>query len=128
MAPQEWAVGAQRQRLDEFFPIYLEHAATGNYQACWPLLFIPWFKTWPATPIPLPNLDPVEVLPQPPMIGLTTKQANTLKAKLKREADWARELDRVRLMTTVQRDAWCLGQGITKKQKVCFFICIATLM
>lgn len=112
MAPQQWAVGEQRQRLDNFFPTYLEYAATGNYQACWPLLFIPWFDTWPANPIPLPDLDHVDVVPEPLLavsfVGLTTNQVTALKAKHKREADWRHELVRVRSMNAVQRSAWCL--------------------
>lgn len=122
MAPQEWAVGEQRKRLDEFFPTYLEHGATGSYHNCWPLLFIPWFDTWPATPVPLPDLDRVEVVPappaSPPLVALTAKQATSLKAKIKREADWAKELDRVCAMTSAQRDVWCLGRGIYKKKQV----------
>lgn len=126
MAPQEWAVGEQRQRLDEFFPTYLEYGVTGNYQPCWPLLFIPWFETWPATPIPLPDLDHVDdVVPEPlavSIVTLTAKQTAALKAKRKREVDWRNELIKVRGMGTVQRAAWCLGKGVSKKKQVCCLI------
>lgn len=123
MAPPEWAVGEQHKRLGAFFPTYLEHGTRGTYQDCWPLLFIPWFATWPAKPIPLPNLDHVEVVPTPAAApsarALTAKEAAAAKSKLKHEEDWRLELNKVRAMTTTERDKWCLGRGIEKKQQVC---------
>lgn len=77
--------------------------------------------TWPAEPIPLPNLD--EVQPTPALVievaGLTAKQIAAAKAKAKHDTDWQSELGRVCTMTDTQRVAWCLGQGIEKKKQVC---------
>lgn len=119
MPPPPWAEGEQLVRLNAFFPIYLEHAEQGTYPQCWPELFIPWFASWPAEPIPLPNLN----LPTPaPMIidfaGLTVKEVATAKAKVKRAADWQTELATIRLMTEPEKAAWCLGRGVEKKQGV----------
>lgn len=120
MAPQQWAVGEQRQRLEDFLPTYLGYGERGNYQECWPQLFIPWFATWPASPIPLPNLDIPAVAPAPlALTNLTVKQAAAAKAKAKRDTDWRNELEKVRGMTAPQREVWCLAQGIDKKKQVC---------
>lgn len=120
MAPSTWAQGDQLVRLNDFFPKYLEHGERGTYSKCWPNFFVPWFETWPAEPIPLPNLN----LPTPaPVIieaaGLTVKQLAAARAKVKRETDWQAELARVRLMTDAEKAAWCLAQGLEKKKGVC---------
>lgn len=120
MPPLTWAQGDQLARLNAFMPIYLEHAQQGTYPQCWPRLFIPWFVSWPAEPIPLPNLE----LPTPvPIIiefdGLSAKQVTAAKAKAKREADWQTELASLRLMTATEKAVWCLGKGVEKEKGVC---------
>lgn len=120
MAPPVWATDEQLVRLNGFLPTYLEHGERNNYPECWPKLFIPWFESWPAGPIPLPNLDATQ--PTPAIIqteGRTAKQITAAKAKAKRDADWQGELTRVRAMDETQRAAWCLGQGIEKQKRVC---------
>lgn len=133
MAPLQWAEGEQLTRLEDFLPTYLEYAQHGNYQDCWPQLFIPWFVTWAAHPIPLPNLalppPDTRVAPVAPAVPtLTAKQAAAAKAKLKRETDWQTELAELRLMTTAQQDVWCHGQGVIKKKQVRALSCIRHLL
>lgn len=120
MPAPTWAEGEQLVRLNDFLPTYLEHAEQGTYPQCWPLIFLPWFASWPAEAIPLPNLNlptPVPVVIE--VAGLTAKQLAAAKAKVKRQADWQTELARVRLMNETEKAAWCLGRGIEKKKGVC---------
>lgn len=122
MAPPVWATDEQLVRLNAFLPTYLDYGERANYPECWPQLLLPWFKSWPAEPIPLPNLDELQSTPALVVMevaGLTVKQINAAKAKAKRDADWQSELRSLRSMTDTERAKWCLAQGIEKKTRVC---------